>query len=165
MNCLLSWCKRSVLTQISNCFYTRVYYMQGKRHFKNTKVILTIRTVTNVFIYVMVYQFASAFKTSRNWKILALVMVDTRLVHGEISYYKKKIKNFSTNKFSWNILQHNAYFLDSLMLISTIPLFVHSYACFACLSCCWLSWYYFWLKVGQSWLFTDYVTGSYHCVF
>ena len=41
-------------------------------------------------------------------------MIDTRLVHGEISYHKKNIKNFSTNKFSWNILQHKAYFFRQL---------------------------------------------------
>ena len=105
--------------------------MQGKRHFKNTKVILTIRTVTNVFIYVIVYQFASAFKTSRIWKIRALVMVDTRLVHGEISYHKKNIKNFSTNKFSWNILQHKACFFRQLNADFHNP-FVFSFLCLLC---------------------------------
>ena len=46
-------------------------------------------------------------------------------------------------------------FLYSLMLIPSIPLLADTYACFACLSWCWLSWCWSWLKVGQCWLYTD----------
>ena len=51
-------------------------------------------------------------------------------------------------------------FWYSLMLVPSIPMHADPYACFACLSWCWLSWCWSWLKVGQFWLYTDLVTGS-----
>lgn len=117
MNHLFGWCKSSVITQILNCVYTGKYYIQGKRHCKK-KVILTLCTVTNVSIDVLVYAFAFAFKTSRIWKIWTLVIVDTGLVHGNISYYKKASTTSAQINFlgTYYITRHT--FLYSLMLIS-----------------------------------------------